>query len=392
MRCRFRGGDVPFRTRILTDISLVANRFLTKGSPFVILRGGIFMTLRMFLDRRVVQSTVLGFLGVLSGFSRTEAGTVQLGAAANYNVYVSGSMTQDGGDVATSVAVGGSASMTSFGIYGAGVPATSDSLVVGGNLSFTNSSIGGGNTRVAGDVTASSATIGGTLYYGGANNATNGTYDPKFAQGGGIPPTFFSGANGQLQSVSSTLASQGANGATSLSGTTLTLTGSNSAIDYFSVTSAQLATSTSLNIVAPSGATVVVNVDGATDTLTGGMSLSGVAEDKVLFNFYNATTLYLGSNNSGLAFLGSVLAPDATLYGTNGHTDGNVMVGGISATAYSFEYHDTGLFNGTLTVANTPSLSSVPEPPTIVLAGLGTVGAVILAARKRKLKTPQSPR
>ena len=57
------------------------------------------------------------------------------------------------------------------------------------------------------------------------------------------------------------------------------------------------------------------------------------------------------------------------------------MVAGISATNYSFEYHDTGLFTGD------PLIASVPEPSTLVLAGFGLIGMGIMMKRRGLLST-----
>ena len=87
----------------------------------------------------------------VTGFTRAEAGSTFLGTAGNYNVYVSGNMNQTGGDVATSVAVGGNVTSSQFTITGTGV--TGDSLVVGGTLGYTGAEIQKGNAGVAGTVT-----------------------------------------------------------------------------------------------------------------------------------------------------------------------------------------------------------------------------------------------
>ena len=82
-----------------------------------------------------------------------------------------------------------------------------------------------------------------------------------------------------------------------------------------------------MQISVPSGATVIINVSGVTDQFSGAnISLSGTTADKVLFNFYQATSVTL----SGIELKGSLLAPTATLYASGGQTDGNVMVAGIS--------------------------------------------------------------
>jgi choice-of-anchor A domain-containing protein len=329
---------------------------------------------------RIHPGMLLGLLAVATGCLQAKAGSTFLGPASNFNVYVSGPMTQNGGDAATSVAVGGNLTSTGFTIAGATM---GSSLVVGGNLAYTNAEIQGGNAQVAGTVTMgandnAALSSAATLDYGSATGNSFPAY-PHFTslyeQNGGISSSFFTNATATLIHDTTFLASQIANGTTNYQYGALTLTGTDKTVDYFNVSGANLAAANSLNISVPTGATAIVNVSGATDQFkNAGMNISGTTEDKVLFNFSQATSLTL----SGVAFEGSILAPNATLYGSSGHTDGNVMVGGISATNYSFEYHATALFDG-----DPPSPSAVPEPGSIIMAGLGMAcaGSFLLLRR-----------
>ena len=142
---------------------------------------------------------------------------------------------------------------------------------------------------------------------------------------------------------------------------TLSLTGTNASINYFSVSARTWPPATYANL-GPVGATVFINVNGVTDQFSNAnIPISGTTADKVLFNFYQATSLTL----SGIDFNASLLAPTATLFGSGGHTDGNVMVAGISVNN-GFEYHDTALFDG-----NSPVLpvviSTTANPITVSL-------------------------
>jgi choice-of-anchor A domain-containing protein len=195
---------------------------------------------------------------------------------------------------------------------------------------------------------------------------------------GGISPTFFSGANATLVADSALLASQGQNGMVTFQYGTLTLTGSSPTINYFNVTAAELASTYTFNIKAPAGSTVIVNVSGNSSNSVSfgnaGMNLQGgLTEDKLLFNFNGVTSINLSNTN----LLGSILAPTATLDGTNGHTDGNVMVAAIGQTS-SFEYHDTALFDGA-----TPTIAT-PEPSSAAIAVVGALGMGMYLRRRRK--------
>ena len=134
-----------------------------------------------------------------SGASDAQSGAAFLGTAANYNVYVSGTMSENGGSAANSIAVGGNATITQFSLAGV----SGNSLVVGGNLTSTGTEILSGNAQVAGSVTMgtndnAALASGATLYYGSTTGNTFPTY-PVFnithAANGGISTSLFSGAN-----------------------------------------------------------------------------------------------------------------------------------------------------------------------------------------------------
>ena len=173
------------------------------------------------------------------GASDGPSGGAFLGTAANYNVYVSGSMAENGGSAASSLAVGGNAAITQFSLAGG----SGSGLVVGGNLSATSTQILSGNAQVGGSVTMgtndnAALVSGATLYYG----STTGNTFPSFpifnithAANGGISTSFFSGANATLTSDSSLLESQPQNGTVTFAYGTLTLSGTNTGINYFNV-------------------------------------------------------------------------------------------------------------------------------------------------------------
>ena len=112
-----------------------------------------------------------------SGASDAPSGGAFLGTAANYNVYVSGNMTENGGSAATSIAVGGNASITQFSLAGG----SGSGLVVGGNLNSSGTQILSGNAQVGGSVTMGSndnaaLASGATLYYGSTTGNTFPSY------------------------------------------------------------------------------------------------------------------------------------------------------------------------------------------------------------------------
>ncbi len=147
---------------------------------------------------------------------------------------------------------------------------------------------------------------------------------------------------------------------------TLTLSGTNASTNYFNVSGTTLASTSSMQISVPSGATVIINVNGVTDQFSGAsISISGTTADKVLFNFYQATSLTI----SNLELKGSLLAPAATLYASGGQTDGNVMVAGISVTN-GFAYQNTALFDGSGPSTSDYTISYVTGGLTVTPAAL----------------------
>ncbi len=135
-----------------------------------------------------------------------------------------------------------------------------------------------------------------------------------------------------------------------------------------------------IDIDAPVGSTILVNVTGANPSLGSAIYYNGVqhsgddaADVGILFNFSTGTTLTL---NQG--FSASVLAPFAILNGT-GQIDGNFIAAQIGSTG---EVHNEE-FIGSLPTDPGGKLSAVPEPSSLLLMGTGILS--LAAAVRRKL-------
>jgi choice-of-anchor A domain-containing protein len=111
-------------------------------------------------------------------------------------------------------------------------------------------------------------------------------------------------------------------------------------------------------------ATLVINVAGTGDSLGGAGFTVFDNGATVLFNYYEANTLQLGSS----AFTASLLAPRATVTGTSGNFDGTLIADNFTGR---MEFHNTNLFAGNLP-------ASVPEPASIVLTGAGLISISLL--------------
>jgi choice-of-anchor A domain-containing protein len=276
------------------------------------------------------------------------AAYIDLGVAGEYNAFILGDYTSDSSDTQGDLAVGGNATMSSYSIGG--------SVVVGNNLSMTDGSIGG-NALVGG---SASLTRVGT----GRSAATDHA----------ALPFDFDAQAAYLKNLSLTLSGTGANGTVdSTPWGVISLSGDNtSGLQVFNLNAADLLNANTLSIdQIADGATILINVDGATAGLVGmGMDALMPYSDKVLFNFYNAEDLILDS----VGIKGSILAPGADVagrWGGWGHIDGTLIASSYDA---HIEQHDNPFDGGT----------PVPEPGTFLLSGLGLLGLAGFLRRGRR--------
>lgn len=139
-------------------------------------------------------------------------------------------------------------------------------------------------------------------------------------------------------------------------GCQLILDGKNEAVNIFHITEKVLAASSSTCISAPAGSTVIVNVDGASATMSGGLTLKDVDSNHVLYNFYNASSV----STTGIKVYGSILAPKAN-YDLKGDVIGTVIVRNMApGGGFSIQ---TSPFQGDIDLPPTePETPELPEP------------------------------
>ena len=324
----------------------------------------------------------IALTGLLLTCTGTAAATgLSLGAATGYNAFVFSDFTEYYTDSEGRLAVGGNFAPTGGAGFTIASLHTGDAagvydLVVGGNFTNTYASMAGGDVFVGGNMTWTGPTLphnayvngnfsnpayggstGGTIYYAGSY-ASNTVLAHSQVATPTVAPLDFLSAKTSLQSLSVSLASQVATAAVQNNGYgTYTLTGTSFTTNVFNMTDTAYNGKT-INISAPAGSTVIVNVAGTSDSFSGGsINISGVDSHSVIFNFNSATTLGIGS----IAFNGTILAPNANVTGTYGQLNGQLIANSLAGTT---ELHDV-LFTGTLPTSTTNTqIAATPEPST----------------------------
>lgn len=291
----------------------------------------------------------------------SQAHAATLGSAADYNVFTLGNVTQQWTDIEGKVAAGGNISFS--GGIGHKLPANSGNVAVaGGNFTYNGGELQHGNA-----------------VYGGQANLFNGANikDGNLVKGN---PIDFNAAGQYLKTLSSSLGNLAANGTVTNQYGQLQLTGNDSKLNIFTLSGATLAVINNFQIFAPPGSTVVVNVTGTIASMQNfGFNINGTDQQKVLYNFAQATQLTLSS----IGVQGSILAPLAAVTFNNGQLNGNLIAGSLSGSGESHNY----LFNGTLPDAPTGGQNTAPVPEPTTMAGTGLFALLAGWYRRRREKT-----
>ena len=256
---------------------------------------------------------------------------INFGVANNYNVFVFGNLSLSNTDAEGRVAVGGNAVLSNYGV-GAGIlplpPANTDaSFVVDGAVNVTGGSNASGNTVVNPNSTILSYTMGNPN-----GQLITGT------------PIDFSAAEQYLKCASAFWAGLAPNGTGQVVFGQLNLTGTDETLNVFSLNSGNLygsglslAQLNGINIIAPLGSTILINVDGTAiqygsyQIFRNGVTATRENARRILWNFPQALTW----SNSTTAIYGSVLAPFAAANTTFSQINGNIIFDSYSGNAES---------------------------------------------------------
>jgi choice-of-anchor A domain-containing protein len=285
----------------------------------------------------------------------------------------SGNLTVGGATKATSVSIGGSVS--SQGNY------TMTSGSVGGNvtvgtqstastLSLTSSAVRGSATA-SGTATVSQSSVGGTTAAGSTAVPTASAAASSVSSPLDISASY---TNLKTESTSLSTLSQTAGATTTVAGSSMTLTAaSGKTVDIFDISASSLSKTTAFTLNAAAGDTVIINVSGTNASLQNASYnlTGGITGSHVLFNFYNATDLLITS----IAEDGSILAPNATITGSNARVAGSIIADALEGSVQL----NSDAFTG--------SLSPVPLPGALILF-MSAIGGLGLAAHLRR-RRPQ---
>jgi choice-of-anchor A domain-containing protein len=241
------------------------------------------------------------------------------GAATAFNALILGDLSQEATDTEGRLAVGGNAILSSYGL-GRGLTTAADdqdTLIVGGNLTYTNGQV-----------------YHGHVAYGAGADLTDVTLLTGDVRAD--TPLDFAAVATDLQARSQAWAALPATGTTQVEPWgAITLTGNDPERNVFSLAGADLADATALTIQVPADATVLVNVDGTTHQMQNfGIFLEGVAPQQVVYHFPDSERLTI----AGIGVLGSIVAPNAAISFPSGNIDGTLIGAGLEGRGELHHY------------------------------------------------------
>ncbi len=308
----------------------------------------------------------------------------------NYSIFATGNVNLTNLNVGYGVAAGGN--LTTSGVsIGSSLGSGTIGVISGGNTDITygsfNTSIMSGNnlslqsasvSGVASAVKNASVTygsVGGGVVYG--KNYSGSSYIAH-TKGTTELALDFATAAQQVTSYAANLASLTATGTANVAWGNLTLTGSLADTNVFSISSSTLANISSINIVAPTSSTVVINVTGSSVSLTNmGINNNGIKSSNVIFNFYQASSV----NISGVSLTAELLAMNATTTINNASVHAPVLTNNLVSSGTSYDGFGYNSGSGTLP-AGIISVAPVPETASLAILSTAMFGLLFRSRRK----------
>lgn len=325
------------------------------------------------------KAKIGGLVLALSTISSTMY-AADLGTANQFNAFVFGNASTNGGHSDGAMAIGGNWTGSGYDALQFPLPASLGStpnigLYVGGDVTFSGSGSvnSGGNAYVNGSFTGNTFNMnGGTLFYGGTATGVNGS---KVNLPNTVDPGVFSDQLAYSLDQSEYLASltSQAINTSDPNNWNVNAASQSGPLKLYSISASSLNLLRTLNFSNLAAAdTVVINVIGANVSGFGiTVNTNTGSYARLLWNFETATSITINQR----AFHGSMLAPLASVFQSQ-NIDGNLIAANLTVTGGA-ELHNgaTSRFTGEV---------PVPEPSTLFAAGLGI--AALLRKRRKPAK------
>jgi choice-of-anchor A domain-containing protein len=294
------------------------------------------------------------------------------GPLGDFNVLTFGDFSAPSSDVEGRLYAGGNVSLSSFSVGDKlqGGLVGGDSLVAGGNLSFTSGAVYHGNIKVGGSAAGVSSSVAGGMINAGYTLTDN--------LGAAGLPVNFAAEQARLTGISESLGALGATGTNNFQWSQLFLTGSGTTDrQVFTVNAADLSAATNVVVQGiADGTEVVINVTGANAYMSGGLDqFFERNRENVLFNFVDAETLNLGS----IGVQGSILATGADIT-----TQWGVVWGQVVAESWDGPMQlNQVYYNGDIPTPPGPiSSTEVSEPGMMAIFAIGFAGLAYTRRRR----------
>ncbi len=287
-----------------------------------------------------------------------------LGIANEFNLFIFNDHTQSSVDSEGRVAVGGTATYANYGVGDTlPVSTTRPDLIIQGNVNITGGTNFAGNTVIYPDSTIIAYTM------------TNNNRVPDQPLRG--TPVDFEAAERSLTETAINLAAISPNGTVENNFGQIVLTGVAPDLNVFTINGNNvdgegltLDNANGINIVAPAGSTILINV-GGNNTGFGSYAIfrNGITATRadatlIIWNFFQASRAF----NQNINISGSVLAPNADWSAIGfGNIDGTLVANSLTNVTGSLEAHNvpfTGCLPDFIADLNTTTTTSTTTTTT----------------------------